>query len=69
MPSSTCEVCGETWPVADPAYLVACPDCGVRAGARCKRPSGHRVKGKAHASREIAALAAGVLRPCPMART
>lgn len=60
----SCRHCGETWP-RDPAETVPCPKCHANAGARCKRPSGHECP--IHAERDAAALAAGVLRPCPKA--
>ncbi len=34
---------------------VACPICGVRAGAWCQRPSGHRAWGHFHKERHLAA--------------
>ena len=63
--SVKCQNCGQTWP-RDPALEVPCPRCGAGIGQDCKRPSGHRVfAGGIHLSRDLAALAAGVLKPCP----
>lgn len=48
---------------------VACPDCGAGIGVRCKRPSGHSGPFvDAHASRDLAADAAGAYGPCPLGR-
>lgn len=61
--TAVCHGCGQTWP-RHPVLEVACPDCAARVGAWCKRPSGHKAA-ELHTSREIAALACGVLAKCP----
>jgi hypothetical protein len=58
----TCARCGQTWP-RDPALEVPCPHCRAPIGSPCRRPSGHGCE--LHASRDQAALDAGVLAPCP----
>lgn len=35
-----------------PVLAVACPNCGARIGAWCKRPSGHKAMWSAHAARK-----------------
>lgn len=63
----TCDQCGDAWPF-DPARLVLCPDCGALIGHPCKRPSGHPLYANSfHASREPAAMAAGILQRCKAA--
>ena len=57
-----CGRCGQEWP-RDPALEVACPQCLAPVGVRCRRPSGHDCE--LHASRDRAALDAGILSPCP----
>jgi len=57
-----CSRCGEEWP-DHPVTRVPCPTCRARAGAWCRRPSGHRAH-ELHVDREHAALAAGVLQKC-----
>lgn len=37
-----------------PALAVSCPNCGRRAGAMCRRPSGHKASGF-HAKRKAEA--------------
>lgn len=65
----TCATCGETWP-RDPALEVPCPVCNAAVGKRCRRPSAHNNFGnQPHAERDRAAMAAGLLRPCPMGPT
>jgi ribosomal protein S27E len=59
----TCEACGQSW-VRHPALEVACPDCGVRVGAWCMRPSGHRAT-ELHMAREQLSLDRGLLQMCP----
>ena len=44
------DFCGHPHPV----LAVPCPDCGVRAGAWCARPSGHRAA-DFHAARKAEA--------------
>jgi hypothetical protein len=61
----TCRRSGEQWP-RDPALEVPCPQCGAAIGKPCKRPSQHGVWGnQPHASRDQAALDAGIVRTCP----
>ncbi|GAB3841048.1 hypothetical protein [Hymenobacter jeollabukensis] len=61
-----CANCGEQWE-KHPATVVACPDCKEKAGAVCRRPSGHEVPGgDVHVSREQAAVDAGLLPRCPV---
>lgn len=63
----TCDQCDDAWPF-DPARLVVCPDCGADIGHPCKRPSGHPLFANSfHASREPAAMAAGLLQRCKAA--
>jgi hypothetical protein len=62
-----CETCGETWE-KHPVLAVPCPTCRVRAGAWCRRPSGHRAMAL-HVAREQAALDSGILHRCPAAAT
>lgn len=62
--SVSCSHCGETWD-RDPALVVPCPRCHARAGASCRRPSGHECA--LHIERDAAALASGLLAPCPKA--
>lgn len=59
---ATCSVCGETWP-RDPVLEVPCPDCKVKVGTRCRRPSGHGASSP-HIARDQAALDAGVIQRC-----
>jgi len=62
-----CLNCGDEWPF-DPARLVVCPECDAAVGAPCLRPSGHGLFAKTHhASREPAAIAAGLLQRCKAA--
>lgn len=62
-----CDLCGDEWPF-DPARLIACPDCRAPVGSPCKKPSGHPFPGGGHhASREPAAMAAGLLQRCKAA--
>ena len=35
-----------TW--SHPVLAVACPSCGRRAGALCRRPSGHKAEADRH---------------------
>lgn len=58
----TCSRCGQSWP-RDPALEVACPECLAPVGVRCRRPSGHGRE--LHHGRDRAAMAAGLLQPCP----
>lgn len=60
----TCHRCGKTWP-RDPALEVPCPTCRAAVGVKCRRPSGHNVPGGIHASRDQAAMDAGLLERCP----
>lgn len=60
--SVTCRRCGLTWP-RDPAKEVPCPTCHAKAGAPCKRPSGHRAA-DVHAARDRAAMLAGFYMHC-----
>lgn len=58
--------CERSWP-RDPVLEVACPDCRVPVGTRCRRPSGH--SGPLidlHASRDILADREGHYGPCPL---
>lgn len=58
--------CDRTWP-RDPALEVPCPTCQARAGAKCKRPSGHSAwQHWVHAERDLAAEAAGHYGQCPL---
>jgi hypothetical protein len=58
--------CSLEWP-RDPILEVGCPDCGAGVGVRCKRPSGHGGGFvDAHASRDLAADAAGAYGTCPL---
>lgn len=70
MASCTCNLCGQTWPYADPAMVVPCPKCGAKIGVKCnnKRPSGHDAKFGlvVHLERELHALETGALTKCPM---
>lgn len=60
--------CDRSWP-RDPALEVRCPDCGAPVGSPCKRPSGHTVFAfGVHASRDLAADAAGKYGVCPTGR-
>lgn len=61
----SCDYCGQEWP-RGPALEVACPHCGSRVGAGCKRPSGHRghFVGFCRARLEEA-MRLGLERPCP----
>lgn len=58
-----CDRCGATW-CDHPVTRVPCPTCRAKAGAWCRRPSGHRAM-NLHVDREQAALANGVLHKCP----
>lgn len=63
----TCSHCDDAWPF-DPARLVFCPDCDAVVGGPCLRPSGHPLfAGHHHATREPAAMAAGLLQRCKAA--
>lgn len=58
--------CDLEWP-RDPILDVTCPDCQAAPGVRCKRPSGHSGSFvEAHASRDLAADAAGAYGTCPL---
>jgi hypothetical protein len=59
---SRCNRCGETWP-RDPALEVVCPVCHAGVGKPCMRPSEHKAF-RLHAERDVAAMAAGVLKKC-----
>lgn len=60
--------CDREWP-RDPMLEVPCPDCGAGIGVHCKRPSGHSGPFvNAHASRDLAADAAGAYGTCPLGR-
>ena len=51
----------------DPALEVACPDCLAPIGIGCRRPSGHGGPFvDLHASRDLAAGAAGAYGSCPL---
>lgn len=58
----SCSRCGERWP-RDPAYEVACPTCRAAIGKPCMRPSEHKAV-SIHASRDRAAMKAGLLKKC-----
>ncbi len=60
----SCNRCGETWE-RHPALVVGCPTCGVAAGVKCRRPSGHPCD--THVDREQDALDAGLMTRCPAA--
>ena len=58
--------CAMAWP-RDPALEVPCPDCAAPIGAGCRRPSGHSGRFvDLHASRDLAADAAGAYGSCPL---
>jgi hypothetical protein len=58
--------CERIWS-RDPVLEVACPTCRAPVGARCKRPSEHRVfGGEPHAERDVVADRAGAYGPCPL---
>lgn len=64
--SFVCKSCGEAWE-RHPVTLVTCPVCKAYPGQWCKRPSGHDAA-QLHMAREQAALDAGILKPCKLAR-
>lgn len=58
--------CVRTW-TRDPVLEVPCPTCSAPVGARCKRPSEHRVfGGEPHDERDRLADREGKYGPCPL---